>query len=258
MNHFQPKIVRYESLPSTNTEAARFALQGAEDGLSVIADEQTAGRGRLQRTWISPRGRGLYLSIVLRPKIPLESWPLITFAAALSVSDALQDVCGVITDIKWPNDILSGERKLCGILSETTETDLGRALIVGIGINLTSRAFPEELKTTATSIEESVGTVPDREAVLQSVLEALSRWYEWLQSENGPSAILDEWMARSSYANGKVVKVMNGDEVLVGTTCGLERDGALRVQTVAGELKSVRTGDVVSLRSEGRIGPNFD
>jgi BirA family biotin operon repressor/biotin-[acetyl-CoA-carboxylase] ligase len=251
MSRFQPKIVRYESLPSTNTEAMRFASQGAAEGLSVIAEEQTAGRGRLRRTWFSPRGAGLYLSIVLWPLIPPEHWPLITFAAALAVNDSLGEVCGIQSDIKWPNDILSGERKLCGILSETVEAELGRAVIVGIGINLTSEAFPEELRSSAISIEEVTGVRPDREAVLQSVLGAFGQWYEELQQPEGTGLIVAEWIARSSYAAGKTVKVVNGDEVLVGTTCGLERDGALRLQTATGEIKAIRAGDVVSLRTSG-------
>jgi BirA family biotin operon repressor/biotin-[acetyl-CoA-carboxylase] ligase len=89
MNPLKPKILRYESLPSTNNEAARLAAQGAEEGLAVMAEEQTAGRGRLQRTWVSPKGAGLYFSILLRPKIPHDRWPLVTFVAALAVNDAL-------------------------------------------------------------------------------------------------------------------------------------------------------------------------
>jgi BirA family biotin operon repressor/biotin-[acetyl-CoA-carboxylase] ligase len=251
MSRFHPKIVRYESLPSTNTEAMRFASQGAAEGLTVIAEEQTAGRGRLQRSWSSPRGAGLYVSIVLRPLMPFEVWPLITFATALAVNDALLQVCSLKTDIKWPNDILTGERKLCGILSETTETGLGRAVIVGIGINLTSEAFPVEIRHSATSIQESVGKLPEREAVLQSVLDGLGRWYEGLQHDGGPSVILEEWIARSSYANGKAVKVINGEETLYGVTCGLESDGALRLQLPTGEIKSIRAGDVINLRANG-------
>jgi BirA family biotin operon repressor/biotin-[acetyl-CoA-carboxylase] ligase len=249
MSRFQPKIVRYESLPSTNTEAMRFATQGAAEGLTVIAEEQTAGRGRLQRTWVSTRGAGLYVSVVLRPFMGLENWPLITLAAALSVTDCLWEVCRLKTDIKWPNDILSGERKLCGILSEAVDTDVGRAVIVGIGINLTSAAFPGEIESSAISIEESTGELPDREVVLQSVLSALGKWYERLQAAGGPSVILEEWVVRSSFANGKAVKVVNGDEVLFGTTCGLERDGALRLKIPNGEIKAIRAGDVVNLRA---------
>src|SRR5215467_12879272 len=145
----KPRILRYESLPSTNTEVARLAAQGAEEGLAIVADEQTAGRGRLQRAWSSPKGAGLYFSILLRPAIASDRWPLITFVAALAAGDALHEAAGVQTDIKWPNDLLSGERKICGILAEAIDTPNGRAVIVGIGINLTPDAFQD-----ATSVSE--------------------------------------------------------------------------------------------------------
>src|SRR5262245_60447148 len=173
MKRLEPKILHYESLPSTNTEAARLALQGAGEGLSVVADEQTAGRGRLQRNWLSPKGAGLYLSIVLRPEIPLIQWPLLTFMAAVVVNDALLKACALQTDIKWPNDILSGERKLCGILSEAIETDEGRAAVTGIGINLTAEAFPDDLAAAAISLEEATRRKPDRDFLLAVLFEAL-------------------------------------------------------------------------------------
>src|SRR5687768_17884259 len=116
MKSLKPKILRCGSLPSTNTELARQASEGAVEGLSILADEQTAGRGRLQRAWSSPKGAGLYFSILLRPVIPPSDWPLITFMAALAVGDALREAAGVHTDIKWPNDLLSGERRSLGHL----------------------------------------------------------------------------------------------------------------------------------------------
>jgi len=240
MTLLKPKVLRYESLPSTNTELARMASEGAAEGVAVLADEQTAGRGRLQREWSSPRGAGLYFSILLRPRIPVDRWPLITFMAALAVGDALQEATELQTDIKWPNDLLSGERKICGILSEAIETPAGRAVIVGIGINLTPGAFPE-----ATSVAEATGVQPDREAILAALLRALPRWYSLLDERE---KIVAAWSSRSSYATGKLVQVNNGDEVWRGTTCGVEPDGALRLRTISGEIKMVRAGDVRSLR----------
>jgi BirA family transcriptional regulator, biotin operon repressor / biotin---[acetyl-CoA-carboxylase] ligase len=245
----QIKTLRYDSLPSTNTEVARLAAQGAAEGLSVIADEQTAGRGRLQRNWLSPRGAGLYFSILLRPKLPFHLWPLITFAAALAVSDALAEGSDLQTDIKWPNDLLAGERKICGILSETIETPQGRAVVVGIGINLKSEAYPEDLRTTATSVSEATGEAADKERILLSLQEALSRWYSLLQGDDGPERILQSWTSRSSYASGRNVAIINGDETFSGITRGLESDGALRVETDAAGIKIIRAGDVVSLRT---------
>jgi len=249
MKSLKPKILRFESLPSTNTELARQASEGAGEGLSILADEQTAGRGRLQRAWSSPRGAGLYFSILLRPAIAADQWPLITFMAALAVGDALSEACDVNTDIKWPNDLLSGERKICGILAESVETPAGRAVIVGIGINLTAEAYPAEIANVATSVVEASGRAPERETLLAALLSALSRWYSLLHEIDGPSKIVAAWTSRSSYASGKRVQVANGDEVWQGITRGVEADGALRLETSDG-TRIVRAGDV-RLRERG-------
>jgi BirA family biotin operon repressor/biotin-[acetyl-CoA-carboxylase] ligase len=248
MSRLKPKVLRFESLPSTNTELARLASEGAAEGLAILADEQTAGRGRLQRAWSSPKGAGLYFSLLLRPAIPQDQWPLITFVAALAVGDALREAAAVETDIKWPNDLLSGERKICGILAEAIDTPLGRSVILGIGINLTQRAFPEELVDVATSVAEASGRQPDRETILAALLRALSRWYSLLHEPAGREKIVAAWTSRSSYAKGRLVQVSNGDEVWQGTTCGIEDDGALRLDTATGEVKLIRAGDVYSVR----------
>lgn len=248
MKLLRPKILRFESLPSTNTELARRASEGAEEGLSIVADEQTAGRGRLQRTWSSPKGAGLYFSILLRPTIAQDRWPLITFMASLAVGDALHDGAGVTTDIKWPNDLLSGERKICGILAEAVETPAGRAVIVGIGINLTADAYPRELAEIATSVAEAAGRQPERETILAALQNALARWYSLLHEPDGLAKIVAAWASRSSYASGKLVTVANGDEVWQGITCGIEDDGALRLETETDGIRLVRAGDV-SIRS---------
>ena len=248
MSRLKPKVLRFESLPSTNTELARLASESAAEGLAILADEQTAGRGRLQRAWSSPKGAGLYFSLLLRPAIPQDQWPLITFVAALAVGDALREAAAVETDIKWPNDLLSGERKICGILAEAIDTPLGRSVILGIGINLTQRAFPEELVDVATSVAEASGRQPDRETILAALLRALSRWYSLLHEPAGREKIVAAWTSRSSYAKGRLVQVSNGDEVWQGTTCGIEDDGALRLDTATGEVKLIRAGDVYSVR----------
>jgi BirA family transcriptional regulator, biotin operon repressor / biotin---[acetyl-CoA-carboxylase] ligase len=247
-NENEPQILRFDSLPSTNLEAARLAIEGAAEGLCVVASEQTAGRGRLQRQWISPKGAGLYFSVVLRPRINQSSWPLITLAAALAVHDALLEAYSLKTDIKWPNDIMSSTRKLCGILAETVETTKGRALVLGIGINLTSSAFPPEVNEIATSVELETGETPDLETILRHLMMAIEQRYEMLQSSDGREGTLCDWLARSSYGTGKRVRVVNADEVIEGTTCGLEADGALRVETGEGKIRIVRAGDVSELR----------
>ena len=243
----KPRILRYDSLPSTNNEVARLAFEGAEEGLAVVADEQTAGRGRLQRTWSSPKGAGLYFSILLRPALLPKRWTLITFVAALATGDALREAAAVQTDIKWPNDLLAGERKICGILAEAIETPTGRAVVVGIGVNLTDDAFPQDLINVATSVANESDRKPERETILKSLLSALSRWYSLLHETDGAEKIVAAWTSRSSYASGRMVQVTNGDEVLQGITRGVENDGALRLETTRG-IELIRAGDVTSVR----------
>lgn len=249
MSEFTPQILRFDSLPSTNLEAARRAVEGAAEGVCVVAGEQTAGRGRLQREWASPKGAGLYFSIILRPQLEQKTWPLLTLMAAVSVHDALFDACALPTDIKWPNDILVNEKKLCGILAETVETPMGRAVVVGIGINLTKGSFPPELEMIATDVETAGNQRPELEVVLEALVRALASHYELLNQAAGPEEIISAWCARSSYGEGKLIRVSGSRDSLVGTTRGLERDGALRVETYTGEIKVVRAGDVTSVRS---------
>jgi BirA family biotin operon repressor/biotin-[acetyl-CoA-carboxylase] ligase len=234
----RPLILRFDSLPSTNTEAARQAAQGAPEGLCVVAREQTQGRGRAGRAWESLIDAGLYFSIVLRPEgLHAQAWPLLTLMAALAVRDALLETCGIEADIKWPNDIIVGERKLCGILAETVETETGRAVVVGIGINLDDRAFPPELKAVATSVSALTGKTEDAEALMQSLIGALNERYRILA-----------WSLHSSYAQGRRVRATLPTETFTGWTRGLEPDGALRVETEQGEIKIIRAGDITSLR----------
>ncbi|HEX8775183.1 MAG TPA: biotin--[acetyl-CoA-carboxylase] ligase [Pyrinomonadaceae bacterium] len=244
---FRPLILRFPTLASTNTEAARQARSGAPEGLCIVAREQTAGRGRQERVWISPAGAGLYCSILLRPRLDLSAWPLLTLAASLAVHDALLEACALRTDIKWPNDIYGRERKLCGILAETVETEGTRACVVGIGINLSDRAFPAELREAATSVEALTGSVADAETLLEALLRALANRYETLQGTDGSARTLRAWTARSSYAEGRRVRVSLPGESFEGTTRGLEPDGALRVET-DGQIRIIRAGDITTLR----------
>jgi BirA family biotin operon repressor/biotin-[acetyl-CoA-carboxylase] ligase len=248
MNPFKPKILRYKSLPSTNNEAARLAALGYDEGIAVVAEEQTAGRGRLQRSWVSPMGAGLYCSVLLRPKFSADRWPLITFVAALSVSDALLEACDLQTDIKWPNDLLAGERKICGILAEVIDTEEGRAVILGMGVNVTREAFPEELALVAISIDEATERENERSTILHFLLRALERWYPLLEEFDGDQKVIAEWTSRSSYAEGKLVSVVNGDDTLTGITKGLAPDGAQRLETDTGVIE-VRAGDVTRVRA---------
>ena len=245
---FEPRILRLESIDSTNLEAIRQAKAGAAEGLCVVAQEQTHGRGRLDRSWHSPKDAGLYFSIVLRPHLKIEAWPLITLTGALAVSDALFKSCNLRSDIKWPNDICIRDRKLGGILAETSETDSGMAAIVGIGLNLNEGAFPPEVGERPLSVESATGCKPDRELVLQKLVQAVSERYDLLQSSGGPEHTIREWCANSTYAMGRRVRVSIVNDAFEGITRGLESDGALRVETDNGRIRIVRAGDVTALR----------
>ncbi len=247
-------IQRFDSLESTNTEAARQAKSGAGEGLCVVATRQTKGRGRHGRTWISETGAGLYFSLVLRPKIEARFLPLITFAAATAVFEMLLKF-GLTPDIKWANDVHVRGKKICGILAETCETNFGLAVILGIGINLRQVNFPAELKEIATSIEAETGFAPDAEKLLETLTGFLSVYWDLLYKADGAEKIRAEWGRRSSYATGKKVRVSLGNRTICGTTRGVEADGALRVETENGDVEIVRAGDVEKLR-ENKITKN--
>ncbi len=248
MSELAPQILRFDSLPSTNLEAARRAVEGAPEGLCVVASEQTAGRGRHRRRWVSPRDAGLYFSIILRPRLEQSGWPLLSLMAAIAVHDVLLELFSLETDIKWPNDILVNEKKLCGILAETVETSAGRAVVVGIGINLTCKSFSPDLDELASSVEATTGKKPDSGVVIEALVRFLMTHYQLLQQPGGQEVIVREWCARSSYAIGKRIRVNEDDESFSGTTRGLETDGALRVETDDGEIRVLRAGDVTVVR----------
>ncbi len=245
----------FDVIDSTNTEALKQARAGAEEGTSVMARQQSAGRGRHGRVWVSENDAGLYFSIVLRPKLEPQFLSLITLMAGVAVHDTLKEF-GLSPDIKWVNDILVNEKKISGILAETTETAKGLAVIVGIGINIRSSNFPPEIAETATSIEDSsmhisLGsrTVPSPEQLAQVLTNYLVQLYDVLNAENGTAAIIKEWRARSTYYAGKSVSVRTESETLEGVTDGLQENGALRVRTANGTVTIVQAGDVEQLRA---------
>lgn len=240
-------ILRFDSLGSTNTEAANQARQGADEGLCVIAREQSAGRGRHGRVWVSEPDSGLYFSLVLRPKLDAKFLSLITLMAGVAVYDTLKEF-GLKPDIKWVNDVLIGDKKICGILAETVDTPTGNAIIVGIGINLKSSNFPEEIAETATSIQAEHPDALMSGNFEGALIKYLSYWYEILNNDAGPTEIIHNWRARSSYFSGKAVRVTLPDGVIEGTTDGLEDNGALRVKASDGSVTIVQAGDVERLR----------
>lgn len=244
------QLQRFEEIGSTNDEASRQARLGATEGLCIVARRQTAGRGRHGRTWVSEKDAGLYFSIVLRPRFDGRYLSLITLAAGVAVYDTLKELC-ISPDIKWVNDVLVGDRKISGILAETVDTPGGLAVILGIGINLTSKNFPPEVAETATSIAEELRRNDITAiAVEEGLVKYLGYWYEMLKGESGPAEVIDNWRIRSTYFAGKQVRVTVSDTVIEGETDGLEPNGALRLITSDGSATIVQAGDVQRLRSD--------
>ena len=242
------EIINFDTLESTNTEALNQARNGAAEGLCITAREQTAGRGRYGRSWVSGKDAGLFLSIVLRPKIELQYLPLITLMTGVVVHDALAEI-GVTSDIKWVNDIHVAGKKICGILAETTETDEGLAVVVGIGVNMNSESFPPYLAATSTSLAEELGREVGRNELIGVLTRILEKFYTILSGENGPAEIVEQWRRRSSYFEGKSVRAVLERETIFGTTAGLEPNGALRLEKSDGSIEIIQAGDVEQLRA---------
>lgn len=241
-------ILNFDTIDSTNTEALRQAKLGADEGLCIVARQQTAGRGRHGRVWSSPKDAGLYFSIVLRPQIETRSLPLITLMAGVAVHETLAEI-GLRPDIKWVNDVLVNERKISGILAETTDSAKGLAVIVGIGINLTLANFPAEISDTATSVESELGHTIAAADLTDALTRKIAKFYDVLNAERGPREIVLEWQNRSSYFSGKHVRVVLEHEAVTGVTDGLGSNGALRLKLADGTLMTIQTGDVQQIRA---------
>ena len=236
-------ILRVESISSTNDMARDHALSGAAEGLCVIAREQTSGRGRQGRSWSSPPGEGLYMSLVLRPKVQASESALITLAAAIAVTESLRLDFNVHGDIKWPNDVLVNGRKICGILVEAAiERDRLQYAIMGIGVNIGQRLFPEQVRDSATSILLETGCAIEPEDFARAMLPRLEHWYAAALSQ--PDQVIGRWEELSSSSHDCLVRVESADIVIEGMTCGLTAAGALIVERANGERCEIVSGEV--------------
>jgi len=240
-------ILRFDRVASTNDAAKEMAASGAPEGTCVLAGEQTAGRGRLGRSWSSPSGEGLYLSVIVRPAIRAAQSTVLTLAAAVAVGETLELGFQVPADIKWPNDVMASGRKICGILVESAiEGDRLQYAVIGIGVNIAQQAFPDEISRVATSLRIETGRLIAPEEFARPLLERLAEWYDAAVKE--PARLLTRWEALSSYAQGCAVRVESSDWSIEGVTRGLAKTGALRVELATGEIREVFSGEV-SLRA---------
>jgi BirA family transcriptional regulator, biotin operon repressor / biotin---[acetyl-CoA-carboxylase] ligase len=241
---FGKRIHHFFKTDSTNTVAIRLGQEDEPHGALVIAEEQTAGRGRAGRSWLSEKTSGIYASVLLRPAISPMQAPLLTLLAGLAVRDAVAEHIGLTADIRWPNDLLLGGKKFCGILTEMhAEPDRVHYVVIGIGLNVNHTRLPAEIEKLGTSLQLESGRAQSRLELLIRLLRHLDRYYNQFVRE-GAAPLLVRFALVSSYAQGKRVRVTTATETFTGTTAGLDSGGLLRVARDDGRVEPVIAGDV--------------
>ncbi|MFA6562467.1 MAG: biotin--[acetyl-CoA-carboxylase] ligase [Verrucomicrobiia bacterium] len=245
------QVLVYEQTASTNDLVEKLALDGAAEGVVVFAESQTRGRGRMGRSWSSPRGKGLWFSALLRPKLPMSSVARLTIAASVAIACAIQQQTGLAAEIKWPNDVFIAGRKCAGILAELrTEMDAIKFVILGIGldVNCDTSDFPPEVRKIATSLKMELAK-QEREPMLRgdlavALLRELNRAYGLAGGDDGFDEIRREW-GRLSSTLGKRVALQIGPHRLEGFAQALDEDGSLLVRCDDGRIEHVVSGDVM-------------
>ena len=240
---FREQIAWYATASSTNDLAAARAERGAAEGCVIVANAQSAGRGRHGRTWASPPGAGLYVSVVLRPAE--RAVPLLTIAAGVAVAEGIQAATGLMADVKWPNDVYAHGRKVAGILAEASSSHAAAAIqhvVVGAGINIMPAVYPPEIVNRATSLEVELGRAVDRGLLLAEYLCALARRYQDLKDGRGDE-VVRAWRARAASMLGRRVQWGAPDATRDGVALDIDDTGALVVRTTAGPLR-VTAGEV--------------
>jgi BirA family biotin operon repressor/biotin-[acetyl-CoA-carboxylase] ligase len=237
-------VVTFEVIDSTNAAAKKLAESGAPEGTAVIAEYQTAGRGRFNRTWHGEAGKNIILSLILRPREE-QSAHLLTYLSALCAAKTAEDSAGVQVECKWPNDLLINGKKFCGILLESAWNDSSiDYVVVGIGMNVNQETFPNELQQTATSLKKESGHEFDLTPIIKDFLERFERAY--LQSqESGYATFLTEWKMKSGMF-GKEISLGQSGNILRGRAIDLDADGALIVKN-HDRMVRVFAGDVTVL-----------
>ncbi|HUX67318.1 MAG TPA: biotin--[acetyl-CoA-carboxylase] ligase [Terriglobales bacterium] len=236
----------FATLDSTQAAALAAGQAGAPEGALFVAERQTRGRGRHGHSWSSPPGAGIYASLLLRPRRPAAALLPLTLAAALAVADAVGEVAGLEPEIRWPNDLLLGGKKFCGLLIETTSSGGEDLAVLGFGINVRPQAWPPELAELATTLDQHTPQPIPRAQLCAAVVRQVERRYRtW--SAGGDAALLQEFAARCPGVRGRAVVVGGAGDpaaAYTGHTEGLEPSGFLRVRLQDGSLRVVTQGDV--------------
>jgi len=245
----------HQSIDSTNIRCRELAISDYPEGTLVIAEEQLKGRGRMGRTWLSPPEKGIWMSLLLRPKMHPKDAPVLTTIAALAVKRAIVEITGLMVKIKWPNDIIIQNKKVCGILTEIhADLDIIHYVIIGIGINVNMEEaeLPEDIAHTATSILIEMGNKVDRRLLIQKIMKEIEDIYDAYIENHDLNPILDECRSCSATI-GSRVKVVGIDREFEGKAIDLADDGALLVLKDNGKIEKVFSGDVSVRGLEGYV-----
>ncbi|HIQ97372.1 MAG TPA: biotin--[acetyl-CoA-carboxylase] ligase [Candidatus Limivivens merdigallinarum] len=238
------EICYLKTVDSTNRYAKKKAEEGAPHGALVVAEEQTQGKGRMGRNWSDPAGQNIAMTLILRPAIQPQSASMVTLVAGLSVARALKTLCGLDVKIKWPNDVVAGGRKLCGILSEMSAEMSGiHYLVIGIGINVNTEHFPEELRDKATSLYLETGEKMQRARIIAACMEYFEEDFSLFEKTMDLSLLKDQYEALLINKDEKV-KVLERDASYVGIAKGIDWEGELLVEKEDGSLTRVYAGEV--------------
>jgi BirA family biotin operon repressor/biotin-[acetyl-CoA-carboxylase] ligase len=243
------KLYYFSETGSTNDEAFSLGVDGAPEGTVVIADSQNKGKGRLQRVWHSPPGTNIYTSIILRPQIQLSKASQIPIMAGVAVAETLNKYCPEKVHLKWPNDVLIGEKKICGILTQMKmKANAIDFIVLGIGINvnLSREQFAQDIKEIATSLLIETEHKISRLKLIISLYENLAKCYKQLQQE-GFGRITEEWLKLTPMI-GRTVQVIFKDETIEGKAAGLDEDGSLILLATGNKEVKVSAGDATILK----------
>ncbi len=237
-------VVYLDETDSTNTEAKKAAEAGACHGTLVVADYQSMGKGRRGRCWDAPHGVGAWMSLICRPDVHPSCASMLTLVSGMAVCDGIRAVCGLEAQIKWPNDIVIGGKKVCGILTEmSTELECINYVVAGIGVNVNNREFPEEIRDVATSLLLETGAMVSRSRIIAATMEAFEAYYARFMKYKSMKDLMDLYNERLANL-GREVRVLGTDYSYEGTALGIDEMGELLVKTEDGKVHHVISGEV--------------
>lgn len=237
-------VLYYDELPSTNLQAKLAAEEGASQGTLIVADMQTAGRGRRGKGWSSPRGVNVYFTLLLKPDYDTDLTSMVTLVMGLAVAEGIRRTCGVRAEIKWPNDVVADGKKICGILAEmSVEREYIHYVVIGVGINVGKQEFPPEIAQSATSLWQECGRSVSRSQLTANVMQAFEDRYDAFRRDGNLAGLMDDYNSLL-VSRGREVRVLDPKGEFQGISRGINERGELLVERRDGEVTAVYAGEV--------------